>query len=139
MRSLTHVSISFWVGSSQLVGKMSFSHLAIVFQRVRFETRCPPFDFPPSINANLVAPTPYQITTSLSLVPRTMNDLEVEKMLQGYVDGEKAKVLRVGGSSRVDGGSGEGERRRVGEVLETMREKVSFPNFMSPLRLGSDL
>jgi len=114
---------------------MSFSHLETIFQRVRFETRCPPFDSSTD-DSNLVALTPYQITTSLSLAPRTMTDSEAEKMLQRYVDGEKEKVLKAGGSTRVGGGWAEGERHRVGDVLERMREKVSFTNLLVVLPNG---
>lgn len=112
---------------AQLVGKMLLPHLTTVFQKVRFETRCPPFDFPPP-PSTVVASTPYQITTSLSLLPRTMSDLDVERMLQKYVDGEREKVGKAAGSSRVEGGWGEVERKRVGDVLEAISEKVSsFP------------
>ncbi|KAL7417684.1 hypothetical protein BDY24DRAFT_438006 [Mrakia frigida] len=99
--------------------------------KVRFETRCPPFDFPPP-PSTVVASTPYQITTSLSLLPRTMSDLDVERMLQKYVDGEREKVGKAAGSSRVEGGWGEVERKRVGDVLEAISEKLN-DNSLNPI------
>lgn len=107
---------------------MSFPHLAPVFQRVRLNTRCPSFDFalPTKVPTPTARSTPYAITTNLSLVPRTLSDVEVEIMLQDFVDEERKKAKTSGTSSRMDGGWGSAETRRVGDVLETMREKVSL-------------
>lgn len=69
---------------------------------------------------------------TLAAKPRMMDDGQVGSMLQAYIDSEHVKASE----SVLDvGGWGEPDKRRVGLVLQTMRERVSPP----PISPGSVL
>jgi hypothetical protein len=114
----------------QFIEKLDLPALAPVFALVRQQTRCPPYVFPAALeNSKSNSPKPYIIAATLSLKPGTLTGDEVKGILYGYVEGERGRAL-VNGREKEEEVWTESERKRVGAVLESIREKV---------RLVSDL